>query len=171
VVALLPAGCGTSALVLGPYRGPYPYHAVCTTGAVAELVRQVAGKRARVTRILGAGVEAETYKASPDDVSLVNDADIIFSSGGHLEAGLGELLGRMARKKPVCAIADRLPENPAPWLEASARSKAAEVVRDALKVFDPDHADEYDHNTAAYQKHLTEACARVPEQRRWARRS
>src|SRR5262245_62891714 len=86
--------------VSAKYAGAYPIQVVCTTGMVADQVRNIGGKHVQVVALMGAGVDPHLYKASPADVSQLNRADIIFYSGLHLSAKLSELLARMAARKP-----------------------------------------------------------------------
>src|SRR3954470_12296268 len=79
-------------------------NAVCTTGMVADLVRNVGGPEVEVTQIMGEGVDPHLYKASPGDVSLLNNAQIIFYSGLHLEGKMSDLFERMADRKQTIAV-------------------------------------------------------------------
>src|SRR5687768_873052 len=124
-VGLLVAGCGDSAGTTSPgdshddydhapqqirakYSGPYPIEVVCTTGMVADLVRNVGGEHVRVTTLMGPGVDPHLFKSSPADVAHLNRADLICYSGLHLEGKLSDLLERMSHKKPTLAVAEKI---------------------------------------------------------------
>src|SRR5688500_17749286 len=92
------------------FNGSYPIQAVCTTGMVADLVRQVGGSHVAVTQLMGEGVDPHLYKPSTGDLSTLNRADVIFYSGLHLEGKMGDLFVRLARKKPTFAVAEGVPE-------------------------------------------------------------
>ena len=78
---------------------------VTTTGMVAELARNVGGDRVAVTPLMGAGVDPHLYKASEGDVRRMNEADIIFYSGLHLEGKMTEVFEQMSmRGIPVWAV-------------------------------------------------------------------
>ena len=49
------------------YKGDYPIQVVCTTGQIADIVRQVGGKHIKVTALMGPGVDPHLYRALPKD--------------------------------------------------------------------------------------------------------
>ena len=166
------------------YAGKYPIDVVCTTGMVADLVRNVGGDKVKVTQLMGEGVDPHLYKASPGDVNLLSGADAIFYSGLHLEGKMADVFVRMARKKPTFAVTEYIPEerilenpegafDPHLWFDVSLWREAAGVVRDALKAFDPPHAAEYQGRADAYQAELARLhdyakaqLATIPKERR-----
>jgi manganese/zinc/iron transport system substrate-binding protein len=173
---LLAVGCGsgtpaanhdgTTITIEKPYAGKYPINAVCTTGMVADLVRNIGGDHVSVTALMGEGVDPHLYKASPGDVNQLNSADIIFYSGLHLEGKMADTFARMARKKPTFAVtalipAGRVLDNPEGafdphlWFDVSLWRDASGVVADALKAYDPTHAAEYQQRADTYQAELT----------------
>ena len=166
------------------YAGNYPIKVVCTTGMVADLVRNIGGDKVQITQIMGEGVDPHLYKASPGDVNLLSGADAIFYSGLHLEGKMADVFVRMARKKPTFAVTEHIQESqildnpegafdPHLWFDVSIWREAAGVVRDALKAFDPKHADDYQARADAYQAELAtlhdyakSQLATVPKDRR-----
>ncbi len=161
--------------ITAKYAGPYPIQVVCTTGMVADQVRNIGGQHVQVVTLMGAGVDPHLYKASPADVTQLNRADIIFYSGLHLEGKLAELLERMAARKPTAAVAERIDEarilhdenrahDPHVWFDVSLWSEAAGAVRDALAQFDPQHADDYSAACEAYQSRLAKLHREAKEQ-------
>lgn len=150
---------------------------------VAELVRAVGGQRVEITQLMGEGVDPHLYKASPGDVSALNNADMIFYSGLHLEGKMADIFERMARKKPATGVADKIDKqlvlhvgeayDPHVWFDVSLWRQALDVVRDSLCEFDPAHAEEYQTRAAQYAVQLDAlheyAAARlveIPAQRR-----
>lgn len=166
------------------YVGKYPVNVVCTTGMVADLVRNIGRDKVKVSQIMGEGVDPHLYKASPGDVNMLNSADAIFYSGLHLEGKMTDVFVRMARKKPTFAVAEYIPEvsvmdnpegafDPHVWFDVSIWREGAGVVRDALKAFDPKHADEYQNRADRYQVELAKLhdyakaqLATIPKERR-----
>jgi manganese/zinc/iron transport system substrate-binding protein len=147
------------------FSGTHPIRAVCTTGMVADLVRNVGGGHVTAGQLMGEGVDPHLYKASPGDVNRLNEADIIFYSGLHLEGKMADVFVRMARKKPTFAVTEYIPEggvlenpdgafDPHLWFDVSLWREAAGVVRDALVAFDPKHASDYRRRADAYQSEL-----------------
>jgi manganese/zinc/iron transport system substrate-binding protein len=116
---------------------------------------------------MGPGVDPHLYKASEGDVRSLEQADMIFYNGLHLEAGLSGVLERMGDKANVVAITDNIersnliapPEfegayDPHVWFNVSLWMKTAETVRDALIKLDPKSADIYQANAEKYLSEL-----------------
>jgi manganese/zinc/iron transport system substrate-binding protein len=164
-----------------------PIKVVATTGHVADLVRNVAGDRAKVEQLMGEGVDPHVYKLTRSDVVRLTGADVVFYNGLLLEGKMTDALIRVATSgKPVHAVTELIPEDhllsppefegahdPHVWMDAAAWAKAVEVVRDRLSAFDPAGAETYARNAAAYGARLGEldAYARrvlssIPEARR-----
>src|SRR5688572_22838058 len=129
------------------FAGAYPIRVVCTTGMVADIAANVGGEHVKVSSLMGEGVDPHLYKASPSDVNQLSQADIILYSGLHLEGKLGELLERMARRKPTVAVAEGIAhdqvlqdehgaKDPHVWFDVSLWSQAAQATTDALAAFD-----------------------------------
>jgi manganese/zinc/iron transport system substrate-binding protein len=166
------------------YSGSGPIKVVCTTGMVEDLVKNVGGAHVEASALMGAGVDPHLYKSSPEDVSRLNAADIIFFSGLHLEGKMGDIFVRLARKKPTYAVAEAVPEDriltlaenqhdPHVWFDVSLWSAAAGFIGEALAAFDPPHASDYKSNAAKYRAELDklhaeckEQLAKVPRERR-----
>ena len=58
---------------------------------------------------MGPGVDPHLYKASESDVRRLAEADLILYSGLHLEGKMGDILVKMARSRPVVAVAEAIP--------------------------------------------------------------
>src|SRR5688572_21008625 len=76
---------------------------VCTIGMIADIAREIGGSRVEVTGIMGEGVDPHLYKASPGDVRLLSDADLVLYCGLHLEGRMADALVKLAARKPVVA--------------------------------------------------------------------
>ena len=143
---------------------------VCTTGMVTDIVRNVAGDRARVVGLMDSGVDPHLYKPTRSDVKRLLDADIIFYNGLLLEGKMTDSLIRAATSgKRVHAVTELLDEryllepesfdglyDPHVWMDPTAWSKAVEVVRDKLVAFDPEGASAYRANAERYAALLGE---------------
>lgn len=84
---------------------------VTTVGMVTDIVRLIAGDDAEVIGLMGPGVDPHLYKASFRDVTKLDQADIVFYSGLHLEGKMTGVLEKMGRFKPVVAVAEAIPES------------------------------------------------------------
>lgn len=170
--------------VVKTHSGTYPIRAVATTGMVADLVRNVGGDHVRTQQLFGADVDPHLYKATDADTAKLAGAEIIFYSGLHLEGKMTEIFESLGRKLPCFGVADLLDRqlvhkdeegalDPHVWFDVTLWSRTAGVVRDALALYDPSHASDYQANCARYQKELDDLHAfaqkrllEVPEKQR-----
>src|SRR5690349_10194523 len=98
-------GAGSSeAPAVHRFSGDYPIRIVTTTGMVADVAEHVGGAHVAVTALMGEGVDPHLYKASSGDVARLNQADMVVYSGLHLEGRMGDVLSRLARRKPAFAL-------------------------------------------------------------------
>jgi manganese/zinc/iron transport system substrate-binding protein len=142
---------------------------VATTGQVADLVRRVGGDRVAVQALMGPGVDPHLYQASEGDVVALSEADVIFFNGLRLEGKIGDLLDRLAESRPTVAVAEAVPQDrlrvtpdfgghadPHVWFDPTLWRFAVDRVEQALAEVDPDHAQRYADNAAAYRAELEE---------------
>jgi manganese/zinc/iron transport system substrate-binding protein len=147
---------------------PSPYEITCTTSMVGDIVRQIAGDRARVSVLIGEGVDPHLYKATRQDLGKLLNADVIFYNGLMLEGRMADALIQVARKKPnvhavIEALDDKLflepPDfdghhDPHLWMNVSLWLQAADGVRLVLSQIDPPNASGYSERYASYAKTL-----------------
>lgn len=89
-----------------------PIQIVATTGMVADMVREIAGDRAVVRQLMGAGVDPHLYKPTRADIALLSGADAVFYSGLLLEGKMTDTFDRLkAGRKPVVAITTAIDES------------------------------------------------------------
>lgn len=162
-----------------------PIAVVATTAMVGDLVRSVAGDRADVTVLIGEGVDPHLFKATRSDIAAMSKADVVFYNGLLLEGKMTDALIRTATRTPVYPVTELLAEgmliepagidhaDPHVWMDPIRWASAAEVVRAKLSELDPEHADTYATNAAAYATELREldgyarrVLATVPENAR-----
>jgi len=161
--ALLLAGCSGSQ---APKATNEVWKVTATTGMVADIVKQVGGEHVAVTQLMGAGVDPHLYKASEGDIKRIDEADIIFYSGQHLEGKMVDIFEKIGKSKPVKPVTAKLtkedlladpasPDNPDPhvWFDVALWIKAVEQVRDDMSAIDSAHRDTY---TANAEKYLAE---------------
>ncbi len=157
-----------------------------TTGMVADLARRVGGDRVEVDAIMGPGVDPHLFSASPSDLERLRASDLVLYSGRHLEGKMGDIFTSLARKKPVFAVTEGIPDDrllsppeleghfdPHVWFDVALWSETLPVVAQALSETDPAHATEYRARAAAYKDELLRlhdevkaALATVPKERR-----
>lgn len=149
------------------FRGGRKLRAVCTTGMVADLVRNIGGEHVVVDQLMGEGVDPHLYKSSPGDLAMLDQADVIFYSGLHLEGKMAELFEQIANRKRTVAVAEGIAaerllptdgsaHDPHVWMDVSLWSVAAEQVCETLGVFDSEHLAFYQSRAAEYRQQLDE---------------
>ena len=139
-----------------------------TVNMVSDLVRQVGGEHVEVTEIMGPGVDPHLYKASANDVTKLQNAEIIFYVGLLLEGKMEEVLGKLKTGgKPVYAVTQDLDESklldsdeyedhfdPHVWFEVPLWKEAVDVVVVGLSDADPDHKADYEANGKATKEKM-----------------
>lgn len=156
-------------------RGDGPVKVTTTTGMIADLVENVGGSYVEVTGLMGPGVDPHLYKASQGDIAKLDDADLIFYNGLHLEGKMTDIFTKMARSKPVIPVTENIEENllldtidgqqdPHVWFDVKLWMKATERVKEGLIEVDPVHKEQYEQQAAAYLKQLKELDQYAKEQ-------
>lgn len=171
-VAVWSAVVGTPVHAAEPPKTPY--RVTTTTGMITDVVREVAGPRAEVTGIIGEGVDPHLYKPTRSDVVKLMQADLVFYNGLHLEGKMTDTLEKIAHRKPVIAVTQRLKQadlltkadgggapDPHVWMDVRAWRDAVGVVADELAKFDPPGAATYRANAERLQAELAELDAYV----------
>ena len=137
---------------------------VATISMITDIVENVAGDRIKVTGIIGEGVDPHLYKPTARDTQRLQNADIIFYNGLHLEVRItGAVLDKMKNKSKAIAVTDGIDRSqlrateefiggydPHVWHDVRIWMKAAETVRDKLIEEDPKNAVYYQTNTNEY---------------------
>lgn len=157
-----------------------------TIGMIADIVKQVGGEHVEVTGLMKAGVDPHLYKASQGDLKKLDQADIIFYNGLHLEGKMTDVFEKMEKTKPTVAVTKNIPESklrgmedgtgahdPHVWFDVKHWISATETVRDELSKHDAANAADYKKNAEAYIKQLEELhqfakeqIASIPEKQR-----
>lgn len=110
VTVLLLAACGQVAPAEGgAAAGTTPgekLRVIATTNIVADVVRQVGGDKIELTALLPPGSDPHSYQATPDDLRRLNDAQVIFVNGLHLEEAMAPVLENLDTPTPVVSVND-----------------------------------------------------------------
>ncbi|HBS29769.1 MAG TPA: manganese transporter [Phycisphaerales bacterium] len=154
---------------------------------IADIAREVAGERAEVVSLMGAGVDPHLYKPTRSDIATLMSADIVFYNGLLLEGKMTDSLVRAASAgRRVWAVSEGIEESfllepeafaghfdPHVWMDPIAWAKAVEVVRARLVEADPEGRSGYESRATAYLERLNELHAyaqrvlgSVPERQR-----
>ncbi len=159
---------------------------VATTGMIADLIKNVALDSVEIEALMGPGVDPHLYKATQGDLGKLQQADVIFYNGLHLEGKMSEVFEKLGRIKTVKAVADAVDQerlladptyqnthDPHIWFDVELWSTTLQVVEQALKEKDPENADFYHRNAEKYKQELIDLhvevqgkIAEIPEDQR-----
>jgi manganese/iron transport system substrate-binding protein len=151
----------------------------------ADFIQHVGGDRVQVTALVPADADPHTYEPAPSQVAKVTKADLVVINGLGLEQTLHDLIYNNVRGGvPVVEMAAGLPVlagnpqegetgNPHLWLNVQYAMHYVESIRDGLIAADPEGADAYRSNAAAYlteldalDKETAAAIETIPPERR-----
>ena len=91
LLLVVAAGCGARPGAEGSDR---EVQAVATTTQVADMVRAVGGDQVAVTQLLKPNSDPHDYEPRPSDARAIENADVVFRSGGELDAWMDDLIDR-----------------------------------------------------------------------------
>jgi ABC-type Zn uptake system ZnuABC Zn-binding protein ZnuA len=171
LIAGVVAGCGGA-----DASGDAGVRVVATTGQAADFAREVGGDRVHVTGLLAPNADPHAFEVRPDDVKALAGADLVVRSGGDLDEWLDGAIDGSGTDAPAITLGDHVEEiegDPHWWQDPRNAIAAVAALRDALAEADPDGADAYRRNAAAYTGELERLDAavrdcldRVPEAQR-----
>ncbi|GIN40518.1 manganese transporter [Heyndrickxia oleronia] len=184
ITMLFISGCGNSAKTSKQHKGKIQI--TTTIGMIKDIVNEVGGEHVAVVGLMKSGVDPHLYKASQGDIQKLEEANIIFYNGLHLEGKMIDIFEKMAKKKTTIAVSKDISEDqlrgwddgteghdPHIWFNVKHWITATKTVRDELIKYDPDHKEDYQTNADAYIKKLEELdqyaedkIASIPEQTR-----
>lgn len=184
ITMLFISGCGNSAKTSKQHKGKIQI--TTTIGMIKDIVNEVGGEHVTVVGLMKSGVDPHLYKASQGDIQKLEEANIIFYNGLHLEGKMIDIFEKMAKKKTTIAVSKDITEDqlrgwddgteghdPHIWFNVKHWITATKTVRDELIKYDPDHKEDYQTNGDAYIKKLEELdqyaedkIASIPEQTR-----
>ena len=140
---------------------------VATTGQIADAVKEIGGEHLEVKALMGAGVDPHLYKATQSDLVKLDEAEVIFYNGLHLEGQMLEIFEEMGAEKTVQAVAeviseDRLLANeddsslhdPHVWFDIEIWKDIVETITDTLVEEYPKHKKEFEENEASFLAEL-----------------
>ncbi|GAB4324135.1 MAG: metal ABC transporter substrate-binding protein [Dehalococcoidia bacterium] len=194
-LAVIAAACGG-----GADEDDSRLDVVASTTILAHFVEQVGGDEVTVQALVPAGADAHTFSLTPGAVRDIARADLVVIAGSGLGAVEDDMM-RNARGR-VLVLTEGMPLKPFPpglvhgdgndpgdtddddhdhgavdphfWMDIDLVATAVEAIRDALVALDPERADIYTGNAAAFAADLEaldaeirEMLAGLPEQRRY----
>ena len=159
---------------------------VLTTFTVlADMAQNVAGDKLDVQSITRIGAEIHGYEPTPSDLVKAQDADLLLYNGMNLERWYEQFLGSVEAVPSVLLTEGIEPipiasgpytdkPNPHAWMSPRNALVYVENIRQAFVELDPDNADYYTANAAAYSEklkaidtQLSADLAQVPDDQRY----
>ncbi len=149
---------------------------VATTNIVGDLVDNVGGDIIELTTMLPLGVDPHTFDPTPQDITAVAEAQVIFINGLHLEEFLEKLIKNAGSEAPVVILStdvqirefDEMEDDhykeendhphegidPHVWMAPPNVIVMVDNIEYALGQLDPTNTESYETNAAAYEAEL-----------------
>ena len=173
------------ALGLAALQAEAKFKVVTTFTVIQDIAQNVAGDAATVESITKPGAEIHEYEPTPKDIVKAQSADLILWNGLNLERWF-ERFFQNIKDKPAVVVTEGITPlsiyegpykdapNPHAWMSPSNALIYVENIKNALVKYDPQNADTYQKNAAAYaekikqlDKPLREKLAKIPADQRW----
>ena len=140
---------------------------VTTISQIGDPIELIGGDRVDVESLMGPGVDPHLYKATQGDINKLQNADIIFYNGLHLEGNMGEIFAKMSETKTTVGLGESLDKekllmdeegaiDPHIWFDIDLWKEALDVAVEELKKMSPDDADYFEENKQKYFSQLDE---------------
>lgn len=159
--------------------------AVTTFTVIADIARNVAGDAAVVESITKPNAEIHNYQPTPGDLIKAQKADLILWNGLNLELWFEKFFSNLS-DVPSAVVSEGVEPmgiaegpytgkpNPHAWMSPEAALIYVENIRKAFAEHDPENAETYAKNAAAYSEKIKATVepirarlAAIPEERRW----
>jgi len=173
------------ALGLAALQAEAKFKVVTTFTVIQDIAQNVAGDAATVESITKPGAEIHEYEPTPKDIVKAQSADLILWNGLNLERWF-ERFFQNIKDKPAVVVTEGITPlsiyegpykdapNPHAWMSPSNALIYVENIKNALVKYDPQNADTYQKNAAAYaekikqlDKPLREKLSLIPANQRW----
>ena len=173
------------ALGLAALQVEAKFKVVTTFTVIQNIAQNVAGDAATVESITKPGAEIHEYEPTPKDIVKAQSADLILWNGLNLERWF-ERFFQNIKDKPAVVVTEGITPlsiyegpykdapNPHAWMSPSNALIYVENIKNALVKYDPQNADTYQKNAAAYaekikqlDKPLREKLSQIPADQRW----
>ena len=173
------------ALGLAALQAEAKFKVVTTFTVIQDIAQNVAGDAATVESITKPGAEIHEYEPTPKDIVKAQSADLILWNGLNLERWF-ERFFQNIKDKPAVVVTEGITPlsiyegpykdapNPHAWMSPSNALIYVENIKNALVKYDPQNADTYQKNAAAYaekikqlDKPLREKLSQSPADQRW----
>ena len=173
------------ALGLAALQAEAKFKVVTTFTVIQDIAQNVAGDAATVESITKPGAEIHEYEPTPKDIVKAQSADLILWNGLNLERWF-ERFFQNIKDNPAVVVTEGITPlsiyegpykdapNPHAWMSPSNALIYVENIKNAFVKYDPQNADTYQKNAAAYaekikqlDKPLREKLSLIPADQRW----
>lgn len=138
---------------------------VASTSIVGDVVAQIGGDSVDLSILLPLGIDPHTFDPTPQDVTTLSAAQVVFINGVELEAFIERLLTNIDETVEVVAVSEGLEliefggqneqaSDPHVWLDPNNVILWTEIIERVLSRHDPTNAEEYAANATAYRTEL-----------------
>jgi len=155
-----------------------PLRVVALHPLMADLARQVGGKKVQVYDVVSEGSNPHRFEPRPEDMQQMREASLILAAGMGLEPYLGRLRDTLGAEK-VIEVGKTLPAltacggacpshhhhegntDPHWWHSIDHMSRASRIIAESFSTLDPESSAIYQQQASDYRKKLTKL-------KRWA---
>ncbi len=156
-----------AALSVGPpfssTKAATKLYITATTDMIADAARQIGGKLAAVTGLMGPGVDPHAYRQTRSDILALARADLVLWHGLYLEAQMEGFFRDFAQDRFVLAVAESIPRDqliahkdyvnkydPHVWMDPERWVYVVRTIRDAMINREPEFATAFTANAGRY---------------------
>lgn len=184
--AATPGGDGLPSLSPVALGAGEKLRVVATTSIVADVVANVGGDRIALTVLMPLGADPHSFQPTPQDMTALEKAHVVYASGAGLETFLEPLMANAQVGNRLVAVStgvalleaaeaheDEWAEeethhheggDPHTWLDPNNVIVWVDNIRDTLSALDPSGAATYRANAQAYTAQLRELDAWIRQQ-------
>ncbi len=166
VLALLLSGCQEKKAI-APTNSAEKLHVVTTFTVIADMARNVAGDVATVVSVTKPGAEIHNYQPTPQDIVRTDKAGLLLWNGLGLELWFEKFLAELSDVPSTVVTTGITPidinsgpytgkPNPHAWMSPSDALIYVDNIAKAMSEVDPDNAETYQANAAAYKTKISE---------------
>ncbi|BDH60255.1 manganese transporter [Lysinibacillus sp. PLM2] len=140
---------------------------ITTISQIGEPIQIIGGDRVEVKSLMGPGVDPHLYEATQGDITTLQNAEIIFYNGLHLEGNMIEIFSKLKESKTTLALGESIDESrllkdeegaidPHIWFDLDIWKDALDNATEVLKEYSPEDADYFEQNKQKYFAQIDE---------------
>lgn len=147
---------------------------ITTISQIGEPIQNIGGDRVEVESLMGPGVDPHLYEATQGDITTLQNAEIVFYNGLHLEGNMIEIFSKLKESKTTLALGESIDESrllkdeegaidPHIWFDLDIWKDALDNATEVLKEYSPEDADYFEQNKQKYFAQIDELKAEATE--------